>query len=292
MGRSRIELDRAVVAITGGARGIGRATAEAFAAEGAKVAIGDIDAELCERTAGELERDLVGLTLDVTDRRSFAGFLDSAEERLGPLDILVNNAGIMPMGSFLDEDDALTERILAVNAQGVLTGSKLAGRRFRDRGRGHLINVSSLLGTRGAPRVVTYCATKFAIVGFSDALRHELRETGVHVTNVMPSVTRTELIAGVPTNLVVDRLGTADPEDIAAAIVKAAAADDPPAHVAVPALVGLASRIGAVLPTGISDVLFRALGAERIAQGVDDTARADYAQRTESSSSARRDSAA
>ena len=81
-----------VVAITGGARGIGKATAKALAAEGAKVAIGDLDAELAEQAASELGSDSIGLELDVTKRQSFADFLAQVEERLGPLDVLVNNA--------------------------------------------------------------------------------------------------------------------------------------------------------------------------------------------------------
>lgn len=268
------------VAITGGARGIGRATAEAFLAEGWRVVIGDIEVDLCEQVAGELGEDATALPLDVTDRDSFGQFLDAAEERVGHLDVLVNNAGIMPITSFLDEPDELTDKIIAINVTGVLTGSKLAGRRFRDRRHGHLINVSSLLGVKGAPRVSTYCASKFAVAGFTDALRLELRESGVRVTNVMPSFTRTELISGVPTNLIVDRVGMADPEDIADAIVSAASAESPPAHVAVPQVVGIAARVGQLLPTGMFDAVFRAIGSERITQGVDPAARADYAART------------
>ena len=115
-----------VVAITGGARGIGRSTAEALVREGAKVAIGDLDAELAEQVAGEIGGGTVGLPLDVTERESFAAFLDGVEERLGPVDVLINNAGIMPLGDFAEEDDATTIRIIDINVHGVLTGTKLA----------------------------------------------------------------------------------------------------------------------------------------------------------------------
>jgi NAD(P)-dependent dehydrogenase (short-subunit alcohol dehydrogenase family) len=87
-----------VVAITGGARGIGRATAAALIAQGAKVAIGDIDQQLVRQTAQELGHGTFGSALDVTERTSFEAFLDHAERELGPLDVLVNNAGIMPIG--------------------------------------------------------------------------------------------------------------------------------------------------------------------------------------------------
>src|SRR5271156_1455889 len=91
-------------AITGAARGIGRATAQAFVRQGMRVAIGDVDLQAAERTASELGASTVALALDVTARSSFAEFLDGAERQLGPLDVLVNNAGIMPIGRFIDED--------------------------------------------------------------------------------------------------------------------------------------------------------------------------------------------
>src|SRR6476661_5867242 len=110
MARTVRSLNGEVVAITGGGRGIGRATAAALIAQGARVAIGDIDAPLAERTAAELGAGTIGLPLDVTDRESFAAFLDEAERQLGPLDVLVNNAGIMQIGRFLDEDDLTAQR--------------------------------------------------------------------------------------------------------------------------------------------------------------------------------------
>src|ERR1700722_2348877 len=91
-----------VVAITGGGRGIGRATAAALINQGARVALGDIDEALVERTATELGAGTIGLPLDVTDRASFAAFLTAAEEHLGPIDVLINNAGIMPIGPFVE----------------------------------------------------------------------------------------------------------------------------------------------------------------------------------------------
>src|SRR5471030_2505439 len=92
-------------AITGAARGIGRATAEAFLRQGMKVAIGDVDLAAAQQTAAELGPSAVALALDVTDRASFSSFLDATEAQLGPVDVLVNNAGIMPVGRFIDEDD-------------------------------------------------------------------------------------------------------------------------------------------------------------------------------------------
>src|SRR5947209_16333001 len=103
------------IAITGGGRGIGRATAKALLAQGARVAIGDIEQPLAEQTAAELGSATIGLHVDVTDRASFGSFLDQVEQRLGPLDALINNAGIMPVGPFVEEDDATATRMVDIN---------------------------------------------------------------------------------------------------------------------------------------------------------------------------------
>src|SRR6266508_720406 len=123
-----------VAAITGAARGIGKATAQAFAREGMKVAIGDLDADLARQTAAEIGPNAEGFALDVTRRDSFEAFVDAAEERFGPIDVLVNNAGIMPLGRFVDEDDDTAIRMVDINVHGVMFGMKLALPRMQRRG--------------------------------------------------------------------------------------------------------------------------------------------------------------
>src|ERR671918_3164736 len=162
MAKQPKSLNGRVVAITGGARGIGKATAKALVAEGAKVAIGDLDTELAEQTASELGGDSIGLELDVTKRESFADFLAQVEERLGPLDVLVNNAGIMPLGAFVEEDDATAHRLVDINLHGVIFGTKLAIPGMVRRGSGHIVNLASQAGKGGFPGGATYCATKHA----------------------------------------------------------------------------------------------------------------------------------
>src|ERR1700753_1967779 len=103
MAKQRRSLNGRVVAITGGARGIGKATAQALVRGGARVAIGDVDLALAEQTAAELGGGSVALPLDVTDRAAFEGFLDEAERQLGPIDVLINDAGIMPVTPLVDE---------------------------------------------------------------------------------------------------------------------------------------------------------------------------------------------
>ena len=123
-------------------------------AQGARVAIGDIESSLAEQTAGELGGGTIGLPLDVTDRESFARFLDEVETQLGPLDVLINNAGIMPIGSFVEESDATALRMIDINLVGLIYGSKLALERFLPR----MVAVSAMAtpatgGLAGRPAV-------------------------------------------------------------------------------------------------------------------------------------------
>src|ERR1700722_13193077 len=118
------ELNGRVIAITGGARGIGLATATALRAAGAKIAIGDIDDDEAIRAAQGLGGDVLAAKLDVTDSDSFRDFLALTERELGPLDVLINNAGIMPIGPFLEESDATARRGLSINVMGVVNGMR------------------------------------------------------------------------------------------------------------------------------------------------------------------------
>lgn len=221
----RDQLAGKVVAITGGARGIGKATAERFLANGATVAIGDVDVELAEKAAVELGArpgaTVIGLPLDVTDRASFGTFLDQVADRLGGLDVLVNNAGIMPTGMLLDETDTMTDRMLDINLRGVITGSKLAGQRFASRRSGTIVNIASLAGMTAEAGIATYCGTKHAVVGFTEALRRELLDSGVNVTAVLPGIVRTELSAGANLPGWAENMTTVDPEDVASTVVRA-----------------------------------------------------------------------
>ena len=165
MAKERRSLAGKVVAITGGARGIGEATARAIVAKGGKVAIGDLDVELAQKTAGVLGGGTIALELDVTRRDSFESFISQVEERLGPLDVLINNAGIMPIGPFVDEDDATARRMIDINLHGVIFGTKLAIPGMVRRGSGHIVNIASQAGKGGFPGGATYCATKHAVVG-------------------------------------------------------------------------------------------------------------------------------
>jgi NAD(P)-dependent dehydrogenase (short-subunit alcohol dehydrogenase family) len=263
-----------VIAITGGARGIGFATATALTRLGAKVAIGDIDEAKLKESATHL-----GLTsyrkLDVTDTESFEAFLDDVEATLGPIDVLVNNAGIMPTGRIADEPDAVTRRILDINVLGVITGSKLAVRRMLPRGRGHVVNIASLAGEIYTPGLATYCASKYAVVGFTDAARVEHRGTGIKFSAVLPSFVNTELTAGTKG---LPGLKNAEPEDIARAVV--ALIERPKPKVRVTKLVGALAASQKFFPRQVSEALTRALHTDRVfLEDVDTAARRAYEER-------------
>jgi NAD(P)-dependent dehydrogenase (short-subunit alcohol dehydrogenase family) len=263
-----------VVAITGGARGIGRATAAALIAQGAKVAIGDIDAALVARTAEELGHGTLGLPLDVTNRASFDAFLERTESQLGPLEVLVNNAGIMPIGPFPEESDETARAIIEINLHGVILGSKLALKRFLPRGRGHLVNIASAAGKAGFPGGATYCASKHAVVGLSEAIRAEVRHRGIGVSVVMPVVVHTELGSGLPETR---GMKAVEPEDVARAIVDAITLGR--YEVFVPRSLATVLRPKGVLPTRLTDAIGRIMKSDQVLMQPNRARRAAYEAR-------------
>src|SRR5919197_1100331 len=260
-----------VALVTGGARGIGRATAQAFVRAGMKVAIGDLDVDAARATAAELGGAVVAFALDVTERVSVEQFVADAEQALGPADVLVNNAGIMQLGPFAEEDDATAQRMIDINVNGVMYGMKAVLPRFVARGSGHLVNVASSAGKAGYAGGATYSGTKHFVVGVSEAVRAELRGTGIEVSCVMPVIVQTELAAGLPQTRGVKHV---TPEQVAGEIV--AALKVPRFDVFVPRSVGPLTAFAGALPRGARELLARALRADRALVDVDRAARAGY----------------
>jgi NADP-dependent 3-hydroxy acid dehydrogenase YdfG len=263
-----------VVAITGGARGIGRATALALARRGARVAIGDLDAPLARAVAAGLGGRAVGLELDVRSPASWTAFLAEAEAALGPLDVLVNNAGVLHVGPFLEEDEAWTRRQIEVNVLGVVFGMRAVLPGMRGRGTGHVVNVASAAARIGVPNEAVYAATKHAVAGLSESVRQELRGSGVEVSLVMPGLVRTELAAGTTGARATVVL---EPEDVAAAIV--AALERPRFDVFVPRAYGGILRAGALPPRRAREALLRLAGSERPTTSTTPADRAAYEDR-------------
>ena len=264
------ELAGRVVAVTGGARGIGRAIASRAASRGARVAVGDLDPAL----AAEVPGAEAGLELDVTDVESFRRFLDQVEERLGPLDVLVNNAGIMFVGAFLEQDLAALRRQTDVNLHGVMIGTRLALERMGPRDRGHVVNITSAGSYMPTPGEAMYSATKHAARAFTEAVREELRGTGIQITAVMPGLVRTELAAGTKAGR-----GTqwVEPEEVAEAVV--AAMERPRPDVFVPRSIGPLLRFHNFLPLRGRQALARLFEVDKVAMGADPAERAAYLAR-------------
>lgn len=279
MAKERRSLSGKVVAITGGARGIGKATATALVRKGCRVAIGDLDIELAEKTAAELGGGTVALPLDVTDRGSFERFLDEAERQLGPLDALVNNAGIMPVTPFEEESPESIRRQVEINFIGLATGTQLAIKRLRPRGSGYIVNVASQAGKAGIPGIATYSGTKHAVVGLSEAVRAELRDTGVEVLCVMPTVVNTELTSGVGQKWV----KPVEASDVADAIVEAM--EVPRFDVFVPRANGAIHKTVGVLPRKWREGVARAMKVDKLMLEVDHGARRAYEERAAASKS-------
>ncbi|MBZ5733494.1 SDR family oxidoreductase [Nocardioides sp. TRM66260-LWL] len=244
-----------VVAITGGARGIGFHTAQELIRCGHQVAIGDID-EIKLKSAAEDLGVEVAVRLDVTDPKSISAFLDATEDALGPIDVLINNAGVMPTGHVHQEPDEVTRRQVEINVLGVIFGTKLALQRMLPRRRGHIINTASLAGELPVPGLATYCGTKFAVIGFTEAARLEYRKSGVRLSTVRPTFTNTELVSGTSG---AKGMRNAEPQEIARAT--AALIERPQPYVRVTRAAGsmvaamkfvpekIATRLGAILGT-------------------------------------------
>ena len=274
MARSPRSLEGQVVAITGAARGIGRATASACVRAGMRVAIGDLDLAAAEQTAADLGNGTIALPVNVVERDSVRAFLDAVERRLGPLDVLVNNAGIMPLGPFDAESDATARRLVDINVHGILHGMKEALPRMRARGHGHVVNIASTAGKVGFAGGATYSGTKHFVVGVSEAVRAELRGTPIEVSCVMPGVVNTELSAGTPQARFVPHI---DPPLVADAIV--GALRSPRFEVFVPRRIGPLQKLGAAAPTVVRDGFARLLALDRVLGGADPQARQGYEAR-------------
>lgn len=269
-----IDLEGAVVVITGGGRGIGRATGAAFADRGATVILGDLDLDAAVDVANEIGRGARAFALDVTSRKSFAALVDVVHTEFRRIDVLVNNAGVMPLGRFVDEPDAISRTTLDVNVWGPIHGMRLVLPGMIDRGRGHVVTIASMAGKIPIPGMAVYNASKFAVVGLSAAVRLECADTGVSVSTVLPSAVRTELASGAPLG---KGMPTLDPEDIAAAVVASCATRR--AEIPVPGYLAGWDMVGALVPEPVLNLGRRLIDGNRALTSIDAVGRAAYERR-------------
>lgn len=186
-------LDGKVAIITGAAQGMGAATARLFAAEGAKVMLGDVLDEQGKAVADEIGSNAAFHHLDVRDESSWAAVVAETLDKFGTIDVLVNNAGIMHWSAIEDLSLPDTERLLSVNVIGNLLGAKTVVPIMKQRGHGVIVNISSLDGLRGVNGLAAYTASKWAVRGLTKSLAFELGPSGIRVCSVHPGGVDTTL---------------------------------------------------------------------------------------------------
>jgi NAD(P)-dependent dehydrogenase (short-subunit alcohol dehydrogenase family) len=271
---SPVSLTDASVAVTGGAHGIGAAVAEQFAGAGARVAIGDLDVEAAQALAEKLGGGAIAVALEVSDSDSFSAFLDAAQAAHGPLTVMINNAGIDWVGPFHEEPDEVSRRELAVNLLGAVIGSKLALQRMLPRREGHLVNIASGVGRVPLPGSAVYSATKHGVVGLTESLRLEYRNSGLGFTVVHPAQVETAMIDGQPRPR---PLPVVTPQDVARAVLEAVRQDK--FEVWVPSNQWVSVKLGNLLPRRLRERVLLAVGVGKIAGETDQAARRGYHQR-------------
>ena len=202
------ELAGKVAIVTGGASGIGRGTVERFVAEGARVVIADIEPDLGAELATALGPDAFFKRTDVSDPEQVGALVAAAVERFGGLHVMVNNAGVSGTmhPRFFDDDLADFHRVMAVNVLGVMAGTRDAARHMAANGGGSIINVSSIGGIQAGGGVMTYRASKAAVIQFTKSAAIELAHYEIRVNAIAPG--------NIPTPLVAKSAANMDPEKL------------------------------------------------------------------------------
>jgi NAD(P)-dependent dehydrogenase (short-subunit alcohol dehydrogenase family) len=189
----------AQVIITGGASGIGRALGEELARRGAEVVLADLQIDLAEQVAAGIRAaggKATAANLDVTDFQAVASLVQEVADRAGRLDYLFNNAGIVVAGEAHHYELPDWDRVIDVNLRGVIHGVQAAYPLMRRQGFGHIVNTASVAGLIPVPGLLSYCTSKYAVVGLSTSLRIEAAEQGIRVSVLCPGAVETPIAGG------------------------------------------------------------------------------------------------
>lgn len=215
-----MHLDEVSIIITGGARGIGAATARLFAAGGAQVMIADLLDEEGQALAEELGPKVRYHRLNVTEAEDWSQVVAATEAAFGKVNALFNNAGTSAFGSVVDSSVEDFRRVMDVNVTGVFLGIKAAAPAIKRAGGGAIVNASSAAGIRAQPGIAAYVASKFAVTGLTKAAALELGRDGVRVVSIHPGPINTPMTKDFPRDaaavLPIPRFG--EPEEIAALV--------------------------------------------------------------------------
>jgi short-subunit dehydrogenase len=260
-----------VAVVTGAARGIGRQIASDLLDAGYTVVIGDVDLKQTRATAAELGARCSAVRLDVTDRGMITKVVAGVEKSVGAIEVWVNNAGIMPTGYFTDQQLDVSAKVIEVNYLGVVQSTKIVLPLMVARGRGTILNVASATGAKPIAGAAVYSGSKAAIVGFSDAVRREVRNTGVRICVVLPNFARTPMSVGISAP---PALGSVSAEQVSAVALRAIRTGRFESFV--PRRLGPVIRFSRLLPTGAQDWLDDRIGTDRIGLGGEPAARAAY----------------
>lgn len=240
---------RPVLMITGGASGIGAATARLAARNGYRVVVADIDVRAAELLAADLGDDVLACELDVRDERAWAAAFDAAEASLGPVEVLVNNAGIIHTGHAAALSSAQHRHMVEVNLLGTITGVLTALDRMTPRGAGHIVEVCSMTSFLPLSGYATYGATKHAIRAFHHSVAIEQRHGPVTFSIVHPPSTRTPMLEqemADPSAVIAFAERSHSAETVAAAVLHAI--EHKPLEVVFPPLAGRVQRLLGSLP--------------------------------------------
>jgi short-subunit dehydrogenase len=260
-----------VAVVTGAARGIGRQLASDLLAAGYTVVIGDLDLKQTRATAAELGDGCSAVRLDVTDRGMLEKVVHDVEKSVGPIAVWINNAGIMPTGYFTDQELDVSAKVIQVNFLGVVQSTKILLPIMVARGHGTILNIASATGAKPLAGAAVYSGSKAAIIGFSDAVRREVRNTGVRISVILPNFARTPMSVGISAP---PALGSVSAKQVSAVALRAIRNGRFESFV--PRRLGPVIRFSRLLPTGAQDWLDDRIGTDRIGLGGDPAARAGY----------------